>query len=217
MNEFTAQVERLVALGYPALARLTADAFRAVLEPLRQCAPTHETAFDPADGGIPFVIVPSSALITIDAALERVSRRGKRAIEQLYPRRPADFKPIDLVLPAGSAYLVCDIDRGAEFLNITPDAAYSTIMARGRSPLTIEEGIALLTHYPEFLQPNNCFSLSASRCGDKRVPALWLSEGRPKLGWCWAGNPHTWLGSASCGGRAGGTQSRARMPGFLSF
>ncbi|WP_371413026.1 DUF5701 family protein [Thiomonas sp. X19] len=56
---------------------------------------------------------------------------------------------------------------------------------------------------PDFLQPNHCFSMLASRCGDKRVPALWLSESRPKLGWCWAGNPHTWLGSASCANRVG--------------
>jgi NhaA family Na+:H+ antiporter len=45
-------------------------------------------------------------------------------------------------------------------------------------------------------------SLLGSRAGDRRVPALWLRRGHPKLGWCWAGNPHTWLGSASCGGRA---------------
>ena len=43
--------------------------------------------------------------------------------------------------------------------------------------------------------------LAGSRCGDRRVPALWISEGAPKLGWCWAGNPHTWLGTASAGSR----------------
>jgi hypothetical protein len=41
--------------------------------------------------------------------------------------------------------------------------------------------------------------------GDRRVPALWISGGAPKLGWCWAGNPHTWLGSASCATRLGPT------------
>ena len=34
-----------------------------------------------------------------------------------------------------------------------------------------------------------------------RVPALWISERAPKLGWCWDGNPHTWLGLASAGRR----------------
>ena len=57
-------------------------------------------------------------------------------------------------------------------INVAFADAYQTIAAANRSPLTIEEGIALLTHYPEFLQPNNCFSLPGSRCGDKRVPAL---------------------------------------------
>ena len=26
---------------------------------------------------------------------------------------------------------------------------------------------------------------------------MWISERAPKLGWCWDGNPHTWLGTAS--------------------
>jgi hypothetical protein len=40
-----------------------------------------------------------------------------------------------------------------------------------------------------------------SRRGDQRVPAFWISEGRPKLGGCWDGNPHTWLGTAACARR----------------
>ncbi len=70
-----------------------------------------------------------------------------------------------------------------------------------RWPLTIDGGMAIVTLAWEFLQKNHCFSLLASRCGDCRVPALWLSDGRPRLGWCWDGNPHTWLGSASCAKR----------------
>ena len=42
--------------------------------------------------------------------------------------------------------------------------------------LTIEEGIALVTHYPEAAARNAGFSLLGSRCGDRRVPALWISE-----------------------------------------
>jgi hypothetical protein len=67
----------------------------------------------------------------------------------------------------------------------------------------LEEGIALITHYPDVLMKNNGFSLLGSRCGDRRVTALWISGGKPKLGWCWTGNPHTWLGSASCRYRTG--------------
>jgi hypothetical protein len=86
---------------------------------------------------------------------------------------------------------------------VPPEQALPTITARQRSPLTMEEGIAIVTHHPEFLRKNHCFSLLGSRGTDRRVPALWISEGRPRLGWCWDGAPHTWLGSASCGSRIG--------------
>ena len=35
----------------------------------------------------------------------------------------------------------------------------------------------------------------------RRVPTFWVSKGAPRLGWCWAGNPHSWLGAASAAGR----------------
>jgi hypothetical protein len=96
-----------------------------------------------------------------------------------------------------------DVDTGKDTVNVTPVDALQQIETRDRSPLTIEEGIAVITHFPEAVAKNAGFSLLGSRCGDRRVPALWISQGRPKLGWCWAGNPHTWLGSASCGRRIG--------------
>ena len=121
------------------------------------------------------------------------------------------FVPIDgLEVPAGP-YRLVGIERGDEYLNWTPDDALAAITERGRTPLTIGEGVALLRAHPELLEPNKCFHLLGSRCGDKRVPALWISggtgqdgrerKGAAKLGWCWAGNRHTWLGHASAATR----------------
>ena len=61
--------------------------------------------------------------------------------------------------------------------------------AAGRSPLTIAEGVAVLVSDPGVLRSRNCFSLLGSRAGDKRVPALWVSARRPRLGWCYQGAP----------------------------
>jgi hypothetical protein len=85
---------------------------------------------------------------------------------------------------------------------VRPADAMPVIRSRGRTPLTIDEGIAVVTHAPHLLEKNKCFMLSGSRRNDRRVPALWISERAPKLGWCWDGNPHTWLGVASAAGRA---------------
>lgn len=223
--QFRRQVEGLVERGYPELLGVGAGAFRTALEPLIDrvprdaddadgagdagdaCGAGGERSLDPENGTAPFVLVINSKAAPARSILPLVERKGKSAIEKLYPIEPEQFRPIDaLDLPGGIAYLLLDIDRGRDTLNVTPNDALDSIQAGGRSPLTIEEGIALLTHYPDFLQPNNCFMLLGSRCGDKRVPAFWLSEGRPKLGWCWAGNPHTWLGSASGGGRSDGVE-----------
>jgi hypothetical protein len=126
---------------------------------------------------------------------------GAAVFTTMEPDDLARFGPVDGVDIPGGAYVLEGVETGAEYLNVTPDDALPRILAAGRSPLTIEEGLALLDHDPELLRTHNAFSLLASRCGDRRVPALWTSKGRPRLGWCWAGNPHTWLGSASCARR----------------
>ncbi|WP_211374317.1 DUF5701 family protein [Cellulomonas fimi] len=87
--------------------------------------------------------------------------------------------------------------------SVPPESALEAVTARGRTPLTVDEGVALVVVRPDMLRPNRCFSLMASRAGNQRVPAVWISERRPKLGWCWDRNPHTWLGAASAGGRTG--------------
>lgn len=204
-SEFDSQVERLADLGYPRFFGIDRASFISSLGPLRRHIPKTEVAAgDGSSGHLPFVVVIAADHAPTEKTLPLVSRRNLPAIERLYPREPGDFSVIEAAtLPKGEAYLLVDIDRGAGTINVTPNEAFESINAQGRTPLTIAEGIALLTHYPEFLQPNNCFSMLASRAGDKRVPALWLSEKRPKLGWCWAGNPHTWLGSASAASRIG--------------
>ena len=105
------------------------------------------------------------------------------------------------MLPGPAAYLLLDVDRGEEFRGVRPEEALPVVLGRGRTPLTIEEGIAVVTHAPALLEKNRCFMLSGSRRGDRRVPAMWISARAPKLGWCWDGNPHDWLGVASAGSR----------------
>ncbi|MCO8273236.1 DUF5701 family protein [Actinoplanes sp. TRM 88003] len=123
------------------------------------------------------------------------------------------FTPIEgVVLPDGPLYLLHELDRGDDMRNWSPDEALPAIRERGRSPLTVHEGISWLLQDPKVLEPNHCFMTIASRKPkgktlDARTPALWISggtghdgpanRGAPKLGWCWAGNRHTWLGFAS--------------------
>lgn len=201
--EFERQVENLVAKGYPELAALDENAFLQHVAPLADKLPEHD-----GDGRIAFAVVVRSELVPSEQAMPLVELKGKRGYVGMHPTNPSEYRPIeDVQLPPGLVYLVTDLDTGADTLNVTPDDALETIRRQGRSPLTIDEGIAVLTHYPDVLKTRNAFSILGSRKGDRRVPALWISGGKPRLGWCWAGNPHTWLGSASCGSRLGASSS----------
>ncbi len=205
MKSFDEQVDLLVALGYPAMLGCAAGQFRERLDGLRAHIPGDAAGLDVAQGVVGCVLVVHCAAAPVGKTLPLVVRDGHAAIERLFPRTPDFFQPIPaLSAHSAQAYLLLDVDRGNGSLNAVPKEAQARIAADGRTPLMIEEGIALLTQYPGFLQPNRCFMMLGSRGDDKRVPALWLSGKQPKLGWCWEGNPHTWLGFASCGGRSPG-------------
>ena len=202
---FDRQISTLIEKGYPALTGMSERTLLGHCERLRRRLRSVSTgALDLAAGRIPFVLVVSGHRLEAAAAMGRVRRDGRPGLVSMRPVTPADFAPLSFLrLPGSPVYLLGGFDRGDNNRNVTPEDALRRIRKDGRSPLTIEEGVAVLTHYPDVLVPNHCFSLPGSRREDQRVPALWLSAGRPKLGWCWDRNPHTWLGSASCVRRGG--------------
>lgn len=124
-----------------------------------------------------------------------------------------------VTLPPAPLYLATGPERGDELANRSPDEALPALLAAGRSPMTIHEGLCWLIQQPEMLVRNHCFMVIGSRKPrtrgglDARTPALWISNGTgrdtavrrdaPKLGWCWAGNRHTWLGFGSVAARSG--------------
>ena len=171
------------------------EAFRALVESARPREPVTRS-----------VLTLSRDVVPVADAAARVERRGREVVlGHLTPDELDSFTPIDAVeLPAAPAYLAIDVDLGADSRNTRPEDALRDILEAGRSPLTLDEGIALVLQQPEAIAHNWGFSMAGSRRGDQRVPAFWISEGRPKLGWCWDRNPHTWLGTASCSRRSAG-------------
>ncbi len=199
--EFDRQVDALALTGAPELLELSDSCFRAWLEPLRDLLP----APAPDRGAVPFVVVlPHAAVRQVLAQVPAVGGAGFTTMDD---EDLARFTPLpELHVPA-TPYLLLDVETGSDTLNAPPVDVAPVLAARGRTPLTIAEGLALLVSDPGVLRSRNCFSLLGSRCGDKRVPALWVSERRPRLGWCYQGAPHTWLGTASCGGRRAPTSA----------
>lgn len=201
------QLERLVQLGVPALSGRSPEEFRRLGADL----PDRPDAF----------LAVHSSLVSAAALTPLLSRSGKPGFVVEDMADLDRFVPLPTIeIPDRPLYLVAEPDRGDDLRNWSPDEAMPELTARGRSPLTISEGISWLLQQPDRLEANHCFMCIASRKTDDRgrldarTPAIWISGGTgrdgrerrdaPKVGWCWAGNRHTWLGFASTTGRVAG-------------
>lgn len=200
-----AQAARLLALDVDDLA----DGAAGALQALARCGDKH----------------PGTSLLALHPELVSASvlapllRRGDRPGFVVVDMGDVDhFSPLDgLAVPDSPLYVVDGLDRGDAMRNWSPDEALPAITAQGRTPLLLSEGMHWLLQAPEVLERNRCFMTIGSRRRtpdgplDARTPAIWISGGTgrdgrerrdaPKVGWCWAGNRHTWLGFASATGR----------------
>jgi Family of unknown function (DUF5701) len=190
--ELDRQVDRLVELGYPGLAGMAPEAFRALAEPLRPLV-------QPL--AVPYLLVVRSTLVPTVDAVGRWSVAGRAGWTDMADEL-AGFGPTgDVAVPDADLYLLAGVSTGRETLGVTPADALPRIKDRGRTPLTIDEGVALVTQHPDVFERHNAFQALGSRAANKRIPSFWMSKGAPRLGWCWLNNPHSWLGSASAEAR----------------
>ena len=200
------QLDSSVAAGLPSLAGHDESSFRQLFEPLRATASALPQEADPDAGLLPYVAVVTDALIAPAARVPGMRLPGSER-EGILDRNhgEAGLEPYralpHLGVPDAAVYLLVNVDRGDEFRDVAPRDAAPVIAQRDRTPLTIAEGLSIMAAHPAFLKKNHCFMLAGSSRGDKRVPAIWISQRSPKLGWCFQGVPHTWLGVASAASR----------------
>jgi len=204
LKEFERQVGTITGKEYAEAAGMKPDEYRKMFEPLkkriREIASREK---EMKEGHIPFVIVIKNDVIGGEKAMPLIELEDKKGYTAMSADEIKGFKPIESVkIPNGKAYLAIDIETGKTTLCKTPDEAIKKIKSEDRSPLTLEEGVALITHHPEILKDNYVWT-PGSRRGDDEVANLWLGGGRPRLNWSGAGGSGPGWGSASCGSRVG--------------
>ena len=185
-EEAQKQLDRIVALGYPDVADMSAAAFRALARPLIR-------ALEDSDLGTQILLVPTRELVSPESLISRTSINRMAGFTTMPPRDIASFLPQDGFEPP----------EGPFYLNREPDVARKLIDSDERLPLTLEEGLAIATQHPEWLLEKNGFNLLGSRSADGRVPSIWMSQNAPRLGAVWPNSRHTWLGNAFCVSRRG--------------
>lgn len=168
-----------------------------------------DTAQDVREGNIPVVIAFRMQVASYDNLLCQLNHKGREGYVEMTPKTPESFVDTDsLPVPEVDIYALWDVDTGGSMLNISPSDSIDMLESKGRTPLTMYEGVQCVLAIPEILtdkQRFNAIQMPGSRIGgDQRVPSIWISKGAPRLGWCWFGNIHTWLATASCKSRVQG-------------
>jgi hypothetical protein len=210
------QAERLVSLGLvpDGGASLTPDGLRSAARALEATAPAGSLLVVHPQHLPPSVLAPHLRL-PVTTRGRTVEREGFVVVDM---GDVDDFAPVPGVeVPDADVYAVAGLDRGDDLVNRSPEEAQPELAARGRTPLTLAEGIHWVLQAPSVLERTLCFMTIGSRLRrpdgtfDARTPAVWISNGTgrdgrerrgaPKVGWCWWRNRHTWLGFASATGR----------------
>ncbi|MEU1072730.1 MULTISPECIES: DUF5701 family protein [unclassified Streptomyces] len=204
------QAEHLIDLGVHQLAGMPADSLRAFVQDADR---TDSRAHAHALLAVHPDLAPASALAPL------LRREGKPGFVVTDMPDVDQFAPTTVELPDAPLYLITGVDRGDHLANWSPEEALPALTEENRTPLLLTEGIHWVLQQPEVLERNRCFMTIGSRLRkangalDARTPAIWISNGTgrdgrerrnaAKVGWCWWGNRHTWLGFASATGRRG--------------
>lgn len=153
---------------------------------------------------LPFAIVVPSEIMSLDEKLRRIEYKG-RSGHTLSIRRPELLANVTEIAAPRAPYVIKDVDFGLFTRGKTPQEMAEELKRQGRSPLTLDEGFALLTYHPEIIGEYGVNFLG-SRYAGNGIPAMYM---HPELGLRLefyraidiAGIMQLGWGTPSCGGR----------------
>lgn len=163
---------------------------------------------------LPFVLVFPKNIVPIEQQMARLvlggglgTRRGRAGIaSRAFRNAPGLRTPV-------TPYLVSDVDLGIGpemFKILIPDKRAAQLQKRGRSPLTIEEGIAVARLFPECLQDDWTLCCLGSQAHfDRQIQGIFRAGGcceehpllRPEVGFVPTHMPDPENLVPSCGSR----------------
>jgi hypothetical protein len=100
---------------------------------------------------IPILIVIPNAVVPLSYQLERI-RESINDLELEHIIKPEWFENAKGVTTPDKPYLLVDVENGHAMKNTTPKRCVDTFNDEGRFALTVDEGIALISHFPEVLE-----------------------------------------------------------------
>jgi hypothetical protein len=149
---FTEQLERIIARNFHTAANLgKSDFVNRFLLPLRELLLTFDIETNSRKNHIPVLLVVPHNIVSLGFQLDSI-RESLNTKRWEYIIKPDWFENAPGVLTPSEPYLIVDVETGHAMRNVTPAKCLKIFHEARRFGLTIDEGIALITHFPEVLE-----------------------------------------------------------------
>ena len=149
---FFKQINTIIERKYFASAGLSRKAFADNhLMPLKRLLGRVDAAITLKENRIPILVVVPHNIVALSYQLEKV-RDSLGETPSHHIVKPEWFKNAEGVSTPKTPYLLFDAETGYNLRNTPPKRCVEAFNEEGRSALTMDEGIALITHFPEVLK-----------------------------------------------------------------
>ena len=193
LKEFDRQKKILLKKGYPEAAGMSEDEFLVYINPLRKRIEELKSF----GKNLAVLIVIPEGFVSISKKLSLLEWKGKGGQNYLDISR---LRNADGVEVPQVPYLLLDVEDGREMRNVSPDNCVERFKKVGRLGLTVNEGVMLVTYYPEILD-DHFIDCLGSRFGSDSVPSICISAAQVGLDFSDSSFSIERWGSASCGSR----------------
>jgi hypothetical protein len=149
---FHEQLSRIIERKFHLIADLSeSDFINQYIMPLKELIIECHVETDFRENRIPLLIVVPHNIVPLSYQLDSLRKIiNEKQFE--YIIKPEWFENAKGVSTPDKPYLLLDVETGYAMKNITPKKCVETFNSEGRFALTIDEGLALITHFPKVLE-----------------------------------------------------------------
>ena len=119
--------------------------------PLKQLLAKNDKDTKIDESRLPILVVVPHTIVPLSYQLER-TRESINDIQLEHLIKPEWFENAKGVSTPDKPYLLLDVETGYAMKNTTPKKCVQSFNDQGRFALTVDEGIALISHFPEVLE-----------------------------------------------------------------
>ena len=119
--------------------------------PLKQLLVENDKDTKIDESRIPILVVVPNTIVPLSYQLERI-RESINDIQLEHIIKPEWFENAQGVSTPDKPYLLIDVETGHTMKNTTPKKCVEIFNDQKRFALTVDEGIALISHFPEVLK-----------------------------------------------------------------